>query len=111
MRHCPRVHLKLVAVDGARLYLGSANFTGAGLGAKGAGRRNFEMGVMTDDDVLLDLAQQRFERIWTGAECAGCRLRGACPAPLDRLSDGASGGEARRSIKAGSSSGRGSPRP
>lgn len=84
MRHCPRVHLKMIAVDGAYLYLGSANFTGAGLGAKGEGKRNFELGISTDDDVLLDAAQARFERIWRGAECGNCRLRSECPAPLDQ---------------------------
>ena len=83
MRACPRVHLKMIAIDGAMLYLGSANFTGAGLGAKGDGRRNFEMGVVTDDEFLLDQAQGRFDRIWRGDECAGCRLRRECPAPLD----------------------------
>ena len=83
LRHCPRVHLKMIAVDGAYLYLGSANFTGAGLGARGDGRRNFEMGLATDDDVLLDSAQQRFDRIWSGGECGSCRLRSECPAPLD----------------------------
>jgi phosphatidylserine/phosphatidylglycerophosphate/cardiolipin synthase-like enzyme len=85
MRACPRVHLKMIAVDGAQLYLGSANFTGAGLGAKGDGRRNFEMGILTDDDVLLDRAQARFERIWSGKECAGCRVRNLCPKPLDTI--------------------------
>jgi phosphatidylserine/phosphatidylglycerophosphate/cardiolipin synthase-like enzyme len=85
MRHCPRVHLKMIAVDGAYLYLGSANFTGAGLGAKSEGRRNFEMGIATDDDVLLDATQARFERIWTGRECGSCRLRAECPGPLDNL--------------------------
>ncbi len=85
MRHCPRVHLKLIAVDGKHLYLGSANFTGAGLGAKGDGRRNFEMGVVTDDDVLLDAAQARFQSIWSGRECAGCKVRGMCPKPIDSL--------------------------
>src|SRR5450432_936154 len=85
MRHCPRVHLKMIAVDGAYLYLGSANFTGAGLGARGEGRRNFELGIATDDDVLLDATQARFERIWRGAECGSCRLRAVCPGPLDRL--------------------------
>lgn len=83
LRHCPRVHLKLMAVDGAFLYLGSANFTGAGLGARGDGSRNFELGVATEDDVLLDVVQQRFDRIWSGRECGGCRLRDRCPAPLD----------------------------
>lgn len=85
MRACPRVHLKMVAVDGAHLYLGSANFTGAGLGAKGEGRRNFEMGIVTDDEWLLDEAQGRFERIWRGTECKGCRLRKQCPKPIDTL--------------------------
>ena len=85
MRHCPRVHLKMIAVDGSYLYLGSANFTGAGLGAKGEGRRNFELGISTDDDVLLDAAQARFDRIWRGLECGNCRLRAECPGPLDML--------------------------
>ena len=31
---CPRCHWKMVIVDGLFGYLGSANFTGAGLGAK-----------------------------------------------------------------------------
>jgi phosphatidylserine/phosphatidylglycerophosphate/cardiolipin synthase-like enzyme len=83
MRQCPRVHLKMIAVDGASLYLGSANLTGAGLGAKGEGRRNFEAGIVTDDDVLLDEMQEVFDRIWSGKECKGCRVRDVCPAPLD----------------------------
>ncbi len=83
MRQCPRVHLKIIAVDGSYLYLGSANFTGAGLGAKGDGRRNFELGLATDDDLLLDAAQLRFDRIWSGRECGACRLRSLCPGPLD----------------------------
>ena len=85
MRACPRVHLKMIAIDGALLYLGSANFTGAGLGAKGDGRRNFEMGVLTDDEWLLDAAQARFETIWRGGECGACRLRRECPLPIDTL--------------------------
>jgi phosphatidylserine/phosphatidylglycerophosphate/cardiolipin synthase-like enzyme len=84
LRHCPRVHLKMIAVDGSYLYLGSANFTGAGIGAKEDGRRNFELGIATDDDVLLDAAQLRFDRIWSGRECGACRLRSSCPAPLDQ---------------------------
>src|SRR5882757_7741733 len=75
MRLCPRVHLKAVVVDGAFLYLGSANWTGAGLGAKGTGRRNFELGFTTGDALLLDRVQALYERVWRGAECAGCKLR------------------------------------
>jgi phosphatidylserine/phosphatidylglycerophosphate/cardiolipin synthase-like enzyme len=85
LARCPRVHLKAVIVDGALLYLGSANWTGAGLGAKGSGRRNFELGIVTDDAPLLDQVQSMFERIWSGGECAGCKLRELCPGPLDKL--------------------------
>lgn len=83
LRMCPRVHLKLVIVDGRLLYLGSANWTGAGLGAKGTGRRNFELGMLTEDEDLLDRSQAMFDQIWRGGECRGCKLRSACDAPLD----------------------------
>lgn len=83
LRMCPRVHLKMIAVDGRLLYLGSANLTGAGLGAKGEKKRNFEMGIVTDDERMLDAAQARFDAIWRGRECGSCALRRVCPAPLD----------------------------
>jgi phosphatidylserine/phosphatidylglycerophosphate/cardiolipin synthase-like enzyme len=83
MRRCPRVHLKMIVVDGRLLYLGSANLTGAGLGAKGDGRRNFEMGIVTDSESMLDAAQERFDRIWRGRECGSCKMRGECDKPLD----------------------------
>jgi phosphatidylserine/phosphatidylglycerophosphate/cardiolipin synthase-like enzyme len=83
MRLCPRVHCKVVVVDGTLLYLGSANWTGAGLGAKGEGRRNFELGFTSRDDLLLDEVQGYLDRIWRGAECAACKLREHCPQPLD----------------------------
>ena len=85
MRVCPRVHLKTVVVDARLVYLGSANWTGAGLGAKGEGRRNFEMGVLTSDEQIIDEVQDRYDRIWRGAECAGCRLRDECEMPLDEI--------------------------
>lgn len=85
LRVCPRVHLKTVVVDAALVYLGSANWTGAGLGAKGDGRRNFEMGILTSDGQTIDQVQARFDEIWRGAECAGCRLREECEMPLDEI--------------------------
>ncbi len=83
LRRCPRVHMKLVIVDGELVYLGSANWTGAGLGAKGSGRRNFEIGIVTDDGPLLDQLQAMYEQVWTGGECRACKLRDICPGPLD----------------------------
>jgi len=85
MRMCPRVHLKAVVVDARLVYLGSANWTGAGLGAKGEGRRNFEMGIVTSDEQIIDEVQGRYDRIWRGAECAACRLRDECEMPLDAI--------------------------
>jgi phosphatidylserine/phosphatidylglycerophosphate/cardiolipin synthase-like enzyme len=87
LRRCPRVHMKAVIVDGELLYLGSANWTGAGLGAKGSGRRNFELGIVTDDAPLLDQVQAIYERVWSGAECETCKLRAECPGPLADLGD------------------------
>lgn len=83
MRMCPRVHLKTVIVDGQHTYLGSANWTGAGLGAKGTGRRNFEVGVWTTDEAVADDMQMLFDHIWQGAGCQGCKVREECEAPLD----------------------------
>lgn len=83
LRMCPRVHMKTIVVDGTWLYLGSANWTGAGLGAKGDARRNFELGIVTDDGPTIDHVQGLFDRIWRGSECRGCKLRDACEAPLD----------------------------
>jgi phosphatidylserine/phosphatidylglycerophosphate/cardiolipin synthase-like enzyme len=106
LRRCPRVHLKAVVVDGELLYLGSANWTGAGLGARGVGRRNFELGIVTDDAPLLDQIQSLYDRIWTGGECAGCRLRDECPGPLAdierspaRRAPARSSGSAKRAIR------------
>lgn len=82
LRVCPRVHFKVVVVDGAWVYLGSANMTGAGLGAKNEHRRNFEMGLGTDDGDVIDHATAMFASIWDGAECAQCKLYDLCPSPL-----------------------------
>ena len=82
LRMCPRVHLKTVIVDGRFLYLGSANWTGAGLGAKGENRRNFELGMITEDEAVLDQVQALYSTIWCGAACASCAIRDICEAPL-----------------------------
>ncbi len=85
LRRCPRVHMKCVIIDGALIYLGSANWTGAGLGAKGSGKRNFELGFMTDDSQLLDQVQSIYDHLWNGGECDACKLREDCPGPLIEL--------------------------
>jgi phosphatidylserine/phosphatidylglycerophosphate/cardiolipin synthase-like enzyme len=99
LRQCPRNHLKLVIVDGRHVYLGSANWTGAGLGAKHAARRNFELGLLSEDERLLDVAQDVYERIWRGQECAGCRMRDACPMPLEDIQKAEEGRGARLFVR------------
>ena len=84
MKICPRVHFKAVLVDGAWVYLGSANLTGAGLGAKHAETRNFEVGFVTEDFDVIDRTSALFESVWSGAECGRCRLRSLCPDPIGK---------------------------
>lgn len=86
IRRCPRLHSKAVVVDAGWVYLGSANLTGAGLGAKGATRRNFEMGVISRTPGMVDAVLGRFNDLWEGEHCAGCGQREVCPVPLEEPS-------------------------
>lgn len=83
IRRCPRVHAKLVVVDTQVMYLGSANLTGAGLGAKGPDRRNFELGMRTESASLIEPVLEWFNGIWEGARCTPCKRRDVCPVPLE----------------------------
>ena len=75
---CPRVHFKCIIADGVRAYFGSANLTGAGMGAKGETRRNFENGVLTDDPPLVRPLAEQFDAVWRGVHCARCGRRAYC---------------------------------
>ncbi len=83
MRRCPRVHAKALIADGRRMYIGSANLTGAGLGAKSARRRNFEAGVWTDETALIDPVMDMLDTVWTGDQCRDCGRKDYCPVPLE----------------------------
>src|SRR5688572_165492 len=83
IRRCPRLHAKTVVIDSRRMYLGSANLTGAGLGAKADGRRNFEMGIWTESPVLIDAVLEQFNTLWEGRRCDACRRKDVCPVPLE----------------------------
>ena len=63
LRRCPRLHAKTVVIDARRMYLGSANLTGAGLGAKADGRRNFEMGIWTESPGMIDAVLGEFNAL------------------------------------------------
>jgi phosphatidylserine/phosphatidylglycerophosphate/cardiolipin synthase-like enzyme len=83
MRRCVRLHAKAVISDGRWMYLGSANLTGAGLGAKGAKRRNFEAGIVTDDVSLIDPVADMLAEVFDGGQCPSCGRRDYCPVPLE----------------------------
>ncbi len=82
LKICPRVHFKAVLIDNAWAYLGSANLTGAGLGAKHKDARNFEVGFVTEDFGVIDQTTALFESVWNGSECRNCRLHSVCPDPI-----------------------------
>jgi phosphatidylserine/phosphatidylglycerophosphate/cardiolipin synthase-like enzyme len=75
---CPRVHFKSVVVDGRFAYTGSANLTGAGMGAKSVTRRNFEAGIITDEPALVEKIAEQFDQVWRGDHCAGCQRKRFC---------------------------------
>ena len=79
---CPRVHFKLIIIDQAICYVGSANLTGAGMGMKSPTRRNFEAGILTDEPSIVDAAIEEFDKVWRGSECKNCQRRELCPDPI-----------------------------
>jgi len=83
LRRCPRLHAKAVIIDAGRMYLGSANLTGAGLGAKADQNRNHELGIWTTSPDLIDAVSQYFNDLWEGGSCAGCGRKDVCPVPLE----------------------------
>jgi len=72
---CPRVHFKSVVVDGQFAYSGSANLTGAGMGAKSKEKRNFESGFITTDKEIIEKIMQQYAEVWIGSHRKGCRRK------------------------------------
>ena len=79
---CPRVHFKCILIDGRLAYFGSANLTGAGMGAKSGRKRNFENGVWTDDSALVRAQEEQFDAVWRGSFCRDCGRREHCGDPV-----------------------------
>ncbi|MBP5677087.1 MAG: phospholipase [Bacteroidales bacterium] len=75
---CPRVHFKIMIFDCSVAYIGSANLTGAGIGMKGEGNRNFEAGILTDEPQLVDAAADHLDSVWQGLHCKTCKRKDFC---------------------------------
>jgi len=75
---CPRVHFKLMIFDLETAYIGSANLTGAGMGMKGEHMRNFEAGILTTEQALLESAINQFDEVWMGKFCKKCGRKTYC---------------------------------
>ena len=83
IRRCPRLHAKTVVIDCRAMYLGSANLTGAGLGAKNDHRRNFEAGLLLTEPASIARLMDQIDSLWLGRFCPKCQRRDVCPDPLD----------------------------
>jgi phosphatidylserine/phosphatidylglycerophosphate/cardiolipin synthase-like enzyme len=79
---CPRLHTKAIVVDGRVAFVGSANLTGAGMGAKHVDKRNFEAGFVTNDAAHVDPLVRFVDSLYVGERCATCRRRDVCPDPI-----------------------------
>jgi phosphatidylserine/phosphatidylglycerophosphate/cardiolipin synthase-like enzyme len=79
---CPRVHFKHIIVDGEIAYTGSANLTGAGLGIKSKNTRNFESGIVTTNQALIQSIMNQFDDVWMGKHCTDCRRKEYCKDPI-----------------------------
>lgn len=75
---CPRIHFKLLIFDLQSVYIGSANLTGAALGMKSERNRNFEAGIFSDDQKIVEHAITQFDEVWIGKYCKGCGRKGVC---------------------------------
>ncbi len=79
---CPRMHMKTIVIDGKVAFIGSANLTGAGMGAKSPLRRNFESGFISRDPAVIDRAMEFLDQLWIGDHCIKCGRRDYCPDPV-----------------------------
>jgi phosphatidylserine/phosphatidylglycerophosphate/cardiolipin synthase-like enzyme len=79
--HCIRMHAKVFIIDGNTALVGSANLTGAGVGAKARTRRNFEIGFLLEGERETRSFVRYFDYVWMGGQCVGCGRRDLCPAP------------------------------
>lgn len=75
MKVCSRNHMKMMAFDYKRVYVGSANLTNAAMGSRDAVHMNYENGILTDNEHLVVQAIGYFDKVWVKAACEGCESK------------------------------------
>jgi len=75
---CRRNHMKMYMFDEKMVYLGSANITQAASGNRSENTRNFEAGVLTNNENIVSQALKHFESVWEGDYCKKCKKED-CP--------------------------------
>ncbi len=67
---------------GHEAFVGSANLTGAGLGAKHQDKRNFEAGFWFDSAQDITQLAQWIDSLYVGEHCESCKRREHCTDPI-----------------------------
>lgn len=75
---CRRCHMKMVIIDSEIIYIGSANITAAGMGPRIDTRRNFEAGMISSDNNLVEQGIDIFEEGWSKKRCSSCYYKDEC---------------------------------
>lgn len=48
------------------------------MGAKSETRRNFESGIITDDELFISQIMEQFDSLWMGNYCRKCNRKEYC---------------------------------
>ena len=68
IRQNDHVHMKVFIYDDKTAYIGSANLTGAAIGKRSSRQRNYEAGVLVQNNEIFDAAATHFKEVWDAPE-------------------------------------------
>lgn len=68
IRQNDHVHMKVFIFDDDSAYIGSANLTGAAIGKRSSRQRNYEAGVLVQNNEVFDSALGHFNKVWAAPE-------------------------------------------
>ena len=68
IRQNDHVHMKVFIFDDECAYIGSANLTGAAMGKRSSRQRNYEAGVLVQNNDIFDAAVRHFNKVWEADE-------------------------------------------